>query len=354
MPRIIVTIGPSSISKSVLNSLIRAGADSFRINLSHSSTESLESYIDSFEECGITPSIDTQGAQLRIDEFLVNKSVDYGSNVLIHFGGNPAFNQSTQFIRLNHPEAASQAASGDLLRIDFGGFSTRLKDQIGPHTWTSEVSSIGPVTANRAVDIIGKSIRLNILTNFDKQAIAYAVERGCREIYASFVSDKSHIETVRKEVNDSRVRLISKIETSMGVANAREIISSSDEVLIDRGDLSREIGIPSVPIAVSAISQLAKHQNKPLNVATNILDSMMHAPIPSRAEISDIFNLFEKDVNGFVLAAEVAIGKNPVASTAVLRYILDLYSSHKYGLYGIASHAKPSASLVGNELLNWI
>ena len=157
-------------------------------------------------------------------------------------------NQITnKFIRLNHPEASSQCKVGDFLRVDFGGFCLQLTEQIDDCLWKSSISAHGPVTVNRAVDIIGKPVRLSILTDFDKEAISYAIGRGCKEVYASFASSKFDVLKVREYINDKNVQIIAKIESAKGLANAKDIILSSDEVLIDRGDLSRRLEFPLFP-----------------------------------------------------------------------------------------------------------
>ena len=114
------------------------------------------------------------------------------------------------------------------------------------------------------------------------------------------------------------------METALAVTNILEIIDVSDKILVDRGDLSREISIPLVPLAVFNILKLSKTKNKPVMIATNVLDSMMTQNIPSRAEISDIFSHLSAGASGFVLAAEVAIGSNPVSSTALLKHLIEL------------------------------
>ena len=134
----------------------------------------------------------------------------------------------------------------------------------------------------------------------------------------------------------------------MGNAN------QSDGILIDRGDLSREISIPLVPIATKKIIELCISVKKPVYLATNVLDSMMDANIPSRAEVSDILNSLSQGVNGIVLAAEVAIGNNPVKSVALLQYLIDTYENHNKGLLGLSKVPLPSIDLVGAELINWL
>lgn len=354
MTRIIVTVGPASINRSTLHQLRKAGADSFRINLSHSTKDSLKYYFDEMIACGITPAIDTQGAQLRVEE--ISKSIDLrlDSKVSILFGTSNSPHPQTSFLRLNHPEASHQVSRGDIVRVDFTGLALELLEKTSDTIWQSRVAAEGGVTLNRAVDIIDKRVELNILTKFDEYAIEYALSRGCAELYASFVSSANDIAAIRNFCGSKDISIISKIETSLGVSNARQIAAESDEVLIDRGDLSREIGIPSVPIAVSGIANICDQSNTPVNVATNVLDSMMSQKVPSRAEISDIFSLLEKGVGGLVLAAEVAIGQNPVQSTALVKHLVQLYENHRFGLYGIAKPTQPDESLIGKELLNWL
>lgn len=355
MPRIITTIGPSSISNDVLAKLPSAGAESFRINLSHSNEESLKNYFDKIQSAGLIPSIDTQGAQLRVIGVDKKTSFNVGERIVVNFGMNSKGEASSQLasISLNHPEASEQTAKGDILKVDFGGLAILLESQLTDHQWSGSVVAAGSVLPNRAVDVRGKTLDLAILTEFDKYAIEFALARGSKEIFASFTSNKIQVDALR-EFTGHNAKIISKIESSLGVYNAKEIIEASDEVLIDRGDLSREIGISTVPIAVSGILKLSNKLGKPVNIATNILDSMMYAKTPSRAEISDIFTLLELGASGLVLAAEVAIGENPVSSTALVRYMIDIFDRYQSGLLGLGSTPKPCIEMIGPELMNWL
>ena len=159
---------------------------------------------------------------------------------------------------------------------------------------------------------------------------------------------------MREFINDKNIKLISKIETSLGLKNVCEIAKLSDAILIDRGDLSREISIPLVPIATNKIISSCCEIGKPVYVATNVLDSMMSSKIPSRAEVSDIFNLLSQGVTGIVLAAEVAIGYNPVESVALLSHLVKIFENHEKGLLGFNKIDLPSKDLIGVELLKWI
>lgn len=360
MTKIIVTIGPNSIDIQTLVRLKKAGATSFRINLSHSNTENLELYFKKLKESGVMPSIDTQGAQLRIIGISDNFTALEDQELLVYFGNNeqgnsPDINNSSNisYLVLNHPETRDQISEGDLLKIDFNGCALRVTKRHDDCSWLAKVETEGPIMLNRAVDIHRKRLSLDPLTDFDNEAIDYAIKNGCKEIYASFISCAKDVEIVRDKAG-SGIRLISKIETAEGIANVREIIEVSDAILIDRGDLSREVSIPSIPIAVESILNIALNKDCPVFIATNILDSMMVSNIPSRAEISNIYTLLTSGVSGLVLAAEVAIGENPVSSTALIEYLSRLYQNHKYGLHGIGYVSKPSKDLIGRDLYHWL
>ena len=128
----------------------------------------------------------------------------------------------------------------------------------------------------------------------------------------------------------------------------------SDAILIDRGDLSRETSISLVPLATEHIIEKCVKKSIPVHVATNVLDSMMKNPIPSRAEVSDIYNLLGSSVNGIVLAAEVAIGNNPIKSVALLRYLMNIYMKYENDYINLVKLQKPSKEFLGEELFNWI
>lgn len=354
MSSIIVTVGPKSINPKILVDIKMAGADRFRINLSHSDEKSLNDYFDALTSVDIVPAIDTQGPQLRIMHLASQMNYEIGEEIKVYFGNPKQINQENKnYIFLNHIEAFSQIDLGDCLKVDFNGLALKVISKENGNLIKTKIVANGSTQINKAVDIVGKKLNLSILTDFDKKSIKFALSRGCTEIYASFISNPEQVLEIRKLINPN-VKLISKIETALGVANVEEIIEISDEILIDRGDLSREISIATIPIAVLRIIEIANKKGKPVNIATNVLDSMMTSFIPSRAEISDIYSNLSAGVNGIVLAAEVAIGNNPVSSTALLKYIIDLFKNHKNGLHGIGEVIKPQKRLIGHELYNWL
>lgn len=355
MAKIIVTVGPKSISSEILKKLVISGADKFRINLSHSDKESLSKYFTSLLSQGINPCIDTQGAQLRVNlSSLVSKPKIGDLIYLVFDKSNLISLKDKNVLSLNHPESYHQIKTRDILKVDFDGLALEILEKDDKKKIIkSKVKASGEVLVNRAIDIKNKSIKLDTLTAFDKFAIDYAISNGTKEIYASFISSAKEASYIKDKIGSS-VKLISKIETAKGLANVKEIIEVSDEILIDRGDLSREISIPAIPMAVFNVIKIANEMDKPVSIATNVLDSMMSKNIPSRAEISDIFSHLSAGATGIVLAAEVAIGSNPVKSTALLKYIFNLFDNFQNGLHGIGIVEKPDMGLIGEELYNWL
>ena len=251
MASIIVTVGPKSIKPEILEKLVDAGANSFRINLSHSNKENLHKYFAILNKSGISPAIDTQGAQLRVVDTNIKNKLNPGNMIKLIFGvkNRALIEKDDLFILLNHPEAFEQISEDDIMKVDFDGLALQINRKVLPYLCIAEVLSSGSIVMNRAVDINSKSLNLSTLTEFDKYAIEYAISNGSKEIYASFISSASDVNYVRNLLGDN-VSLISKIETSLGVSNVKEIMNASDKILIDRGDLSREITIPSVPLPV--------------------------------------------------------------------------------------------------------
>ena len=351
---IIVTVGPKSINAKTLLELKNAGANDFRINLSHSNPTLLNQYIDQITSVGIIPSLDTQGAQLRVSSISSKQSFNRGEKIHICFQSSESYKTDASCIYFNHSEVAYQIEIDDIIRIDFSGLTICVISQISDYSFIGIVQSSGTVMPNRAVDVIGKSLKLDTLTSFDLEALQIAEERDClHRLYCSFVSKPSDISSIRSVIPNS-CTVISKIETAKALQNIDDIINLSDEILVDRGDLSREITIPMIPIATRRVLELSTDLGTSVNIATNILDSMMTSHVPSRAEISDIFNLLECGAAGIVLAAEVAIGDNPVPSVSLLRHLSQIYESHSKGLLGVTKLEKPSVDFIGPELSSWL
>ena len=356
--RTIVTVGPASRSTDILKKLKANDVDSFRLNLSHMNKDSLIRFEEELSSLGIVPSLDTQGPQLRISS-LSGKTLHLNGSdrIILTAEGrdieDQTLNARQPIIEINHPEALSQLHEGDYLRLDFDGVICKVvKGTEDDYTIELEVVSGGTVNQNRAIDLVSKQIKLNPFTPLDKFAVEKSRSWKTNELFISFCSGAEAIDCARN-INPE-LRIISKIESIQGLYNLDEILTHTDAILIDRGDLSREIGISRVPRVVKSIINKAHSYQRPVYVATNILDSMMTASLPSRSEISDIYTLLELGVSGIVLAAECAIGAHPVESVQLVNYLKDLHKLEKDGFLSVSDIDRSLKDKLSEPLRTWI
>ncbi len=332
---IIVTIGPSSDSVDTLKSLRNAGANCFRINLSHSTLDSVEQHVANFSQAGISASLDTQGAQLRTSSDTSMHSYHANDRATVGFSStSQSIDVSQVDFLLNHAEAFHQISVGDLIRIDFEGLLFEVEKLSEPFLYLRALSS-GVVYPNKAVDVVEKTLDLTPFTKFDLEVLKHMSGKSIDSIFISFTNsadDVKYLKSLLATLDYPNTRLIAKIETVKSLANLSEILPIVDAVLIDRGDLSREISISRIPHACDVVIQLAKNYSTKCYVATNVLDTMITSALPSRAEISDLHSLLHKGISGVVLAAEVAIGAYPVNCVHVVRHMQKVCASEDQGL----------------------
>ncbi|TMC66721.1 MAG: sulfate adenylyltransferase [Chloroflexi bacterium] len=291
------------------------GVRLFRVNLSHTRLDRLESVIDLISRCTSVPiCIDTEGAQVRTGD-LSSGSVHLvlGERLVV---GGAAGRSSLALV----PESAVSALEvGDLLSVDFEGVLLRIvgrdrQDLIG------QVVSGGVVGSNRAVSV-DRPISLPALTAKDRAALEIGKQKGIVHYALSFANDPDDIRELRSLATD-QAYVISKIESRRGVANCEAIIAESDAILIDRGDLSREIPLEYIPFVQKQVIRFARAAGKPVCVATNLLESMVSKARPTRAQVSDVVNTIIDGASGLVLAAETAIGQYPIECATMIESII--------------------------------
>ena len=352
--KVIVTIGPSSDNLETLNKLKKLNVDLFRINLSHCNKELISEYFDLFKKANIVPALDTQGAQARLLCKKNNLFFEKDENVTIFFNKEDYEKDSSEKDLLCLVKTLFNKVSlGELIRCDFGELLL-LTDSIDNQNLRVKciVKAKGEFFNNRALDFPNNIKKLPAITDFDKSILKKGNQKGINTVFLSFASSKEDIINLRKIIN-KETKVISKIESRQGLRNLQEIVDVSDGILIDRGDLSREISIGMIPFAVDTILSHCINAKRECFIATNVLDSMMKNSIPSRAEISDIWNLLSKGISGFVLAAEVAIGNNPVETVAVINHMINLFNSSKISLEDLINPKKTNNDLPEGPLKVW-
>ena len=317
--KLLVTLGPSSMSKKIIRQLEEFGIYVFRINLSHTPLELVASTIDQvLEWTNVQICLDSEGAQLR-NQKMVSESVNFteGQTVEVHFDPVVGDSHNISFTPTN---VARQFEIGDKITVDFHQVCLQI---IGTNnrSATAIVVSSGIVGSNKASDI-NREILFDPLSPKDKVAIKIGRERGVKHFALSFTNQRSDVELMRK-LCGPEATIISKIESPAGVLNLEDILEVADEILIDRGDLSRKVPLEKVPFLQRKIILIAKEKNTPVYVATNLLESMVAQPAPSRAELNDVVSTSLMGADGLVLAAETAIGNYPVGAVKMTRTLIE-------------------------------
>lgn len=311
--KVICTLGPASLDADVIKGLDERGVDLFRINLSHTPLEQVEPTIDFVRRHSSVPvSLDTEGAQVRCGVVSSELILQHGTRTLLT---SEEVHGTAEQITLR-PRATFEALQvGSLVSIDFHGAVLRVTG-VGDLTASAVVEIGGRIGSNKAVSV-DPSPALPPLTAKDVDAIEIGVRKDIQHYCLSFASSGDDVATLRELIGDGPT-IISKIESRAGVRNMDGIIETSDAIIIDRGDLSREVPLQHVPYYQKAIARRVNRWNKPLYVATNLLESMVTNRRPTIAEANDIANTLLDGVHGLVLAAETAIGIDPCGAADMI------------------------------------
>ena len=292
----------------------------FRINLSHTKLEQIEEYINLIRSYSDIPiCLDTQGAQVRTGT-LMGGHVNLESGKMVDIVTSPVRGNMTK-VPLYPDSVLQQLMVGNLISIDFDTVLLQVVET-GP-TCRGRVLSGGKIGSNKAVSIF-PLVYMPPLTSIDYAAIETCLRLGIRHMALSFANHRSDVELLRGLVGED-VEIIAKIESRIGLRNLADIIDVTDAILIDRGDLSREIPLESLPFVQKQIIQSANKSKLPVYVATNLLESMVSSSQPTRAEVNDVINTLLDGADGLVLAAETSIGKHPVGCASMIRTLINQY-----------------------------
>jgi len=324
MTKIIVTLGPATNSLETLSKIKSRGVDFVRINMSHSTIQDLQYYIDLAKKVDIPFIIDTEGSQVRTGD-LLSDTIIYKENDIIRLYKKLIVGDKKK-ISLKPRQIIEQLQEGDILYVDFDTLVMRVSNisTIKDGFIEATIISSGNLGKNKGVVIdpqVEKKFDIPNLTPKDIEAIQLGLKEKINYVAASFMRN---IEAVRevKKISNNKMKIISKIECKDALENLDDIISESDYLLIDRGDLSKEIPIEKIPFAQKIILNRANNVNIKVFVATNLLESMISNRKPTRAEVHDILNTIVDGAYGLTLAAETAIGNHPIGCINMLNKII--------------------------------
>ena len=335
--KIICTLGPAVDSEDMIRTLIRTGMDAARFNFSHGShgehlerLNMLKSVRDAMGR-PVATILDTKGPEIRIRSF-DTKSITLESGDI--------FTLTTQdvvgnrgWVSVTYPKLHEELAPGQEILIDDGLVAIRV-DRIEGAEIVCTVENGGTLSANKSINIPGVHIQLPALTEKDVDDIRFGVANDFDFIAASFVRRAADVEAVRAvlhECGGDDVKIIAKIENQEGVDNLDEILEAADGIMVARGDLGVEIPAARVPILQKQMIRKGLQLGKPVITATQMLDSMMRNPRPTRAEVSDVANAGYDGTGSVMLSGETAGGKSPVeAITAMVGIVTETENAIDY------------------------
>jgi pyruvate kinase len=317
--KILVTLGPSSMSEGVVKKCAAHGVYLFRINLSHTPLDAIAPAIAQIRHWTDIPiCLDSEGAQLR-NQKMIGEDVTFteGGSVNIHFKPLVGDANNISFAPVG---IARQLIVGDEINLDFDHVRLRVTE-INAENAIAAVTSGGIVGSNKAADV-ERDLDFEPLTKKDTEAIKIGLGLGIKNFALSFANAPEDVDKMR-ELCGPDANIICKIESPESLANLEGIVERADEILIDRGDLSRKVPIEKVPFLQRRIISFARSRKTPVFVATNLLESMVTRKSPTRAEVNDVVSTLLMGADGLVLAAETAIGRYPVETVAMIRNLID-------------------------------
>ncbi len=323
---LLCTLGPSSLDRRVIRQLSEVGVTSFRINMSHTELPALEREIRLIQSATDVPiCLDTEGPQMRTGRVRPGTTVVAGSRVRLV---PDAVVGTAATLPLSPPDAIGRLAPDTRVSIDFDSVVLRI-DRLRAGAAEATVVTGGEVGTRKAVTAY-PSPALPAFSEKDLLAIRSAVAHEISQFALSFCEHPASVNQLREMVGP-RSTIMAKIESRKGVRNLGKIAQAADAVIIDRGDLSREVRLEAIPLLQKAIVRKANALGIPVYVATNLLESMVTRRTPTRAEVNDVMNTLLDGADGLVLAAETAIGAHPVEAAKMVVSLLREYEASVEG-----------------------
>ena len=323
--KIIATLGPASSTPEVLSRLFHAGADVFRLNFSHGSHEDHFARIQmirALEEHSGRPIgilADVQGPKLRVGRFQAGRVVlQTGQTFRLDMSSVPG---DTRRVALPHPEIIGAAGIGTSLLLDDGKLRLRVVHVREDHLET-EVVTGGPLSDRKGVNVPDVALPIPALTEKDRADLDFALQHGVDFIGLSFVQRAEDVAEA-KTIANGRAWIMTKMEKPQALENLDAILAESDAVMVARGDLGVELPPEEVPLAQKRIVRAAWQRGIPVVVATQMLESMISAPAPTRAEASDVATAVFDGADAVMLSAETAAGQYPYEAVNMMDRIVE-------------------------------
>lgn len=326
--KIVATIGPSSESEEILKNLFLEGVNVARLNFSHGSHEEHKIKIDRIKklrremDLPIGIMLDTKGPEIRLGDIDGEVILNSGEEFILT---NKDLVGDKNIASISYKELYRDVKEKDKILIDDGLVELVVKEIRGEDIVT-EVENSGAISSHKGVNVPGANLKLPALTERDILDIKFGIKEDIDFIAASFVRSREDVLAIRKVLEEERdytTKIISKIESQKAVELIDEIIEVSDGIMVARGDLGVEIETEAVPIVQKEIIKKCNIVGKSVITATQMLDSMIRNPRPTRAETNDVANAVLDGTSAVMLSGETASGKYPLESVITMRKILE-------------------------------
>ena len=334
--KIVCTLGPSTDNEEVLRAMIESGMDVARFNFSHGSHEEHKRRYETLDrlrrELGkpVATLLDTKGPEIRLRQFKEGK---------VQLTAGQEFTLTTRDVEgdeticaVTYKNLPQDVKAGGTILLDDGLIGMTILD-VNETDILCRVNNSGLIKNNKGVNVPGVSLSLPYLSARDKEDILFGIEMGFDFLAASFTRTAADIQDIRRllDSKQSRMRIIAKIENQEGVDNIDAILSAADAIMIARGDMGVEIDFTEIPVIQKDIIYHSFSSGKPVITATQMLESMMEHPRPTRAEITDVANAIYDGTSAIMLSGETAAGKYPVEAVRTMAAIAQrTESDHNY------------------------
>ncbi|PIQ78304.1 pyruvate kinase [Candidatus Peregrinibacteria bacterium CG11_big_fil_rev_8_21_14_0_20_46_8] len=325
--KIVCTIGPASEEKAVLKKMVRAGMDVVRINFSHGTYEQARKIIKNVREVSnelgreVAIVQDLQGPKIRLGKLPAEGIRVVRGKQIVFSVKNAIYSPVKKIVPIQYKHLAADVTAGDHILIEDGLIEVRVvSSSAKTGLITCTVVTPGILKSNKGINVPTASISADPLTAKDRRDLKFGLEQGVDFIALSFVRNAEEIENLRKFIQKrkSKSQIIAKIERHEAIMNMDEILKAADAVMVARGDLGVEVPAEYVPIYQKKIIQKCLELGRPVIVATQMLQSMIENPRPTRAEISDVATAIFDHADAIMLSNETAVGRYPVEAAATM------------------------------------
>ncbi len=328
LTKIICTLGPASCSPENIFALWQSGMNIARINFSHGSQESHRKTIQTIKDVNkekgstIALMLDTKGAEIRTGDVAEHIVIAKGQEVV--FSTQPLPNEKRPVITVNYDKFAHDVAGAETILLDNGVMSFELVSIEKDGSVIARSHDDGTIGSRRHVNLPGADISLPSMMEKDWSDLLLGIEEKMDFVALSFIRTADEVKEVAEflHTHKSSMRTIAKIETRQAVSNIDSIIDASDVIMVARGDLGAEMPFERIPAIQDMIVKKCRQKGKPVIVATQMLESMIENPMPTRAEVTDIAHAATTRADATMLSGETAMGKHPLESVEAMSKIL--------------------------------